>query len=74
MRTKEPESTIVEEVKGSSSFVQVIKVQAEILQSVPGAASLSLLEERDTVMGDPSRVVIVDPSVGLPAFLSYFVY
>ena len=30
MRTKELESTIVEEVKGSSSSVQVVEVQVEI--------------------------------------------
>ena len=46
METKELEFTTIEEIRGSSSLVQVAEAQVEIPQSVPRAASLSLPEER----------------------------
>ncbi|KAL0010850.1 hypothetical protein SO802_005958 [Lithocarpus litseifolius] len=45
--TKDPESTTIEEIRGSSSSIQVAKVQTKIPQSVPRATRLSLPKERE---------------------------
>ena len=56
----------------STSVVQVDEAQVGIPQTIQRVESFLIPESRDTTMGEAPRVTVLDPSLGLLAFLAHF--
>lgn len=72
MVTKESKLMTTKEAKGPLPAVQAFEAQLGISQTILRPEGLSLYEEKDTMMEEALEMVVLDPSSGLPAFLTHF--
>jgi len=70
--TKELEPTIAEEAKGLAPRVQTTEAQIGIPQTIQRVENPPVPEGRDITMEEALKMVVSDPSLGLPVFLARF--
>ena len=70
--TKELELAIAEEVKGLAPRAQTTEAQTGIPQTIQRLESPPIPKGEDTTMEEAPKMVVLDSSSGLPAFLARF--